>query len=309
MQTQVLPNFKNSDIFRVIREKKVKINGKKTDPSYILQANDEIKIFLPNNVFGEPKAQPKFRSVKTNLDILSEDQNLIVINKKQGVPVHSTQNDYKDNLTESVRAYLYNAGRYCTSDMFAPSPCHRLDTNTTGVIIFAKNQHTLNAVNEIFRKRTCTKTYIGLAYGIIGQTVIVSDIDASPNKQNKVTISNLTTMSSVVQNPDDNRCITAIEPIKKIDEATLIKINLLTGKKHQIRAHLQAIGHPLLGDQKYFTARSKAFSQKHGINTYLLHCRSIVLPEYGTFQAPMPAEFDTVINALAQNNNQARPTK
>ncbi|MBR3732519.1 MAG: RNA pseudouridine synthase, partial [Spirochaetales bacterium] len=113
-----------------------------------------------------------------------------------------------------------------------------------------------------------------------------SDIDTSENSQNKVAVSNLSVRTDIP--PEYSGCVTIVSPKKFDGQTTFCEIELLTGKKHQIRAHLQAIGHPLVGDQKYFTAKSQKFSDEHGIRTYMLHCAQIELPEYGEFIAPLP---------------------
>ena len=235
---------------------------------------------IPKNV------KPKYEGISTKLNILYEDERIIVINKPAEVPVHATNNDHKHNLTDMVRAYLYKNNPHQDRLLFEASPCHRLDTNTTGVLIFAKTQEDLNRITSIFRDRSCRKIYNAVIFGRMAhQTVICSDIDTTENRQNKVTVSNIQTFSEV---PSDYAgCITIVTPLEYRDNITFCEVELLTGKKHQIRAHLQAIGHPLVGDQKYFTQKSAQFSHENGIGTYMLHCSRIELPDYGEFIAPV----------------------
>ena len=285
LQQRILTEMRNCDIFRVIRQGKIKVNGKKKPNDYILAAGDEIRIYLPDDLIQTKNVKPKYEGVSTRLDILYEDERIIVINKPAEMPVHATNNDHRHNLTDMVRAYLYKNSPYGL--LFEASPCHRLDTNTTGVLIFAKTQEDLNRITTIFRDRSCRKIYNAIVFGNIEDAIVIcSEIDTSENARNKVTVSNLSVRSDIPA--DYSGCITAVQPLTHYDNVTFCEIELLTGKKHQIRAHLQAIGHPLVGDQKYFTAKSQKISDEHGIRTYMLHCARIELPEYGEFIAPLP---------------------
>ena len=164
-------------------------------------------------------------------------------------------NNYKINLYESVRSYLFKKGEYDPKEAFTPAPCHRLDRNTSGIIVIAKDHNTLQIVTNLFRERKTIKRYLALVYGEIKKSFLITSIfDTS---ENKVVVAKLKILKKI---PDKeaflmnypNLSATLIIPDKFSSNYSLINIELWTGKKHQIRAHLAAASYSLLGDKKYF---------------------------------------------------------
>jgi 23S rRNA pseudouridine955/2504/2580 synthase len=169
----ILPVLKNSDIFKIIRKKAVTVNNKREEPEYILKLNDCVEIYLKDHYFKKETDNKKFQSIKADLDIIYEDNDIIVVNKQRGIDTHASGKDYKNNLQEQVKAYLYSKGEYDTKDYFTPAPCHRLDRNTTGIIIFAKNFSSLKRINELFKERKAEKIYLALVCGKIEKRVLL----------------------------------------------------------------------------------------------------------------------------------------
>lgn len=292
----VLPYLKNKEIFILIRKGVIKVNDKKADFNKKLIKNDKIKIFMNDKRFKE-KNEFKFSSIKTYFEIIFEDKEIIVINKSMGILVHPDKKRFKDTLSEMVKAYLYKKGEYHPNKYFSPSPCHRLDTNTSGIIVFAKNHNALKKVNTLFKNKETTKIYRAIVYGKITDNILITSlIDSSENKENMVRVSDLKVYNII---PDKDKflqqnqsiSVTKVTPIKYESQYSLVDIELWTGKKHQIRAHLAASEHPLLGDSKYFTKASLSVSQLFGIKNYFLHAYKLVLKDYGVWEAKFPQDF------------------
>lgn len=300
----ILPGLKNSEIFKLIRTKVIKVNNKKSRPEYLLKKGDVVNIFLKDEHINLKGKKNKFVNIKINLDTIYEDENIIVINKSKGILTHPDGREYKNNLFEQIRAYLYKNGEYRPGIDFSPSPCHRLDRNTTGVIIFAKNHKALQEITTQFRERKAEKTYLTIVYGkITKEKLITSKIKNSEKQKNMVEVEKLRIFenipekdSFIKENPELSA--TLIRPLKIFNKATLLEVELWTGKKHQVRAHLKAIGHPLLGEKKYFTVESKKFSDKLKLRRNLLHSYKIRLNNYPLFKVDPPDDFKKIIREL-----------
>jgi len=299
----ILPGLKNSEIFKLVRNKTITVNGKKTDPNYLLKADDRINIFLKEEHFVQKGRKNKFRSINFKLDIIYEDNDILVINKPAGLLTHPDKDDYKNNLFEYVRSYLYKKGKYDPSDSFTPAPCHRLDKNTSGLLIFAKTHEALKEVTKEFRERNTVKIYLAIVYGKISREILItSNIFDDAKQVNMVNIGELKILDKIPDKEDFFKNIalsaTLIKPLKYIDNASLVTAELWTGKKHQIRAHLAAINHPLLGDKKYFNIRSKKAGEGLKFDKYYLHSYKIKLKNYKEMTAEIPQDFQTQIKNI-----------
>ncbi|HOJ63749.1 MAG TPA: RluA family pseudouridine synthase [Spirochaetota bacterium] len=292
----VLPHLKNREIFKLIRKEVIKVNDKKTDFNQKLNRNDKVKIFMNEKNFKKQKDN-KFSSIKTNFEIIFEDKDIIVINKEMGILVHPDKKEFKNTLSEMVKAYLYKKGEYKPNNFFNPAPCHRLDTNTSGIIVFAKNHNALKKVNLLFKERETIKLYRTIVYGKITTPILITSmIDTTENEENMVKVLDLKVYNII---PDkekflsENKFISATKmiPIKYESQYSLVDVELWTGKKHQIRAHLAAANHPILGDNKYFTKAGLSVSQLLGLKNYFLHAYKLILKGYGEWNAKFPEDF------------------
>lgn len=283
----ILPQFKNNDIFKLIRKKSIKVNNSKTIQEYILKEGDEVKFFLDEKYFNQAKKykyySTKFHSVKEDFTVIFEDKNVVVVNKPVGVLIHPDKSEYKNTLTEMIKKYLYNKGEYDTKDSFAPSSCNRLDRNTSGLIIFAKNHKTLQYITKQFRERKVTKEYYAIVYGKVEKNVLLfSKLETDSNivTSSKIQASFIIPDKKIFIKNHSDYSVTAIYPVKINADYSIVKVDLWTGKKHQIRIHLSKYKHPLLGDYKYFTYNSMKFTENNNIKHYYLHCYCINVPEY-----------------------------
>lgn len=214
----------NNLFYKTLRKKDIKINGKRVSENINVFENDEILVYIPDNLLEN----------KLNLDIIYEDNNILMINKPSNIEVTGT-----GSLTEVVHS-LYS------SCEFLPMPCHRLDRNTSGLILFAKNETSLNILLEKFKHHEIEKHYLALVYGI-------------PEEKNKKLISYLFKDSSKslvyisdIPKKGYQKIITSYSLIEVFDNnSSLLDVEIETGKTHQIRAHLAHIGLPIIGDGKY----------------------------------------------------------
>ena len=230
-------NLSNSLFYSTLRKKDIKINNKRVNKNVTVFENDEILVYIDDKILEK----------ESDLDIIYEDENILVINKKANIEVTGN-----NSLTEVIHKKYSNCG-------FLPMPCHRLDRNTKGLILFAKNQESLHILLDKFKKHEIEKHYLALVYGY-------------PRKNNEKLISYLFKDSSkslvyISDTPKKgySKIITTYSIVEKYSNNTsLLDINIETGKTHQIRAHLAHIGLPIIGDGKYgINSINKKFGKKY----------------------------------------------
>jgi len=239
----------SSLLYKYIRLKRIKVNGKKAEINYRLKEGDIVEMYI-NDEFFEAASNPlAFLKIKPKLDIIYEDDNIMLINKEKGVIVHSDDKEDYNTLINHILAYLYNKGEYDpeNENSFTPSLCNRIDRNTQGIVIAAKNADTLRIINEKIKNREIKKYYLCIAHGIFDKKSDTLKGYLIKNKEeNKVYVTDR-------KIPNSKEIITSYKVLKEKGNLSLLEIELITGRTHQIRAHLAHIGHPLLGDGKYGT--------------------------------------------------------
>ena len=254
-----IPLLPKSLLYKSIRKKRIKVNGKKCELNYKLELGDKLELYL-NDEFFAPKKDLPFLAVSACIDIVYEDENILLVNKPQGLVVHEDNENTVDTLIHRVQRYLYEKGEYQPEKelSFAPALCNRIDRNTCGMVMVAKNAETLRILNEKIKLREITKKYLCLVLG-------------TPDKKSDILTHYL------LKNQADHRvalynhpvagaktAITEYTVLESRQGLSLVEVDLKTGRTHQIRAHMAHIGHPLLGDGKYgVNAENKKYGYKH----------------------------------------------
>ena len=284
-----------SFIYKMIRKKNITLNGKKCDGSEKLAEGDEIRLFLAEETiekFSEVKIQ---KVKKTALDIVYEDKDVIFINKPAGM-LSQKAKDSDESLVEYLIDYLLGSGQLSKEELksFRPSVCNRLDRNTSGLVAAGKSLLGLQVLSKAIKERTIGKYYLCLTAGIIEKPSRVEGWLFKDERTNKVEI-------LFQERPGSARIITEYRPIKSHDGVTLLEVHLITGKTHQIRAHLASVGHPLIGDHKYGASQiNREYEQKYHLQSQLLHAARLQFPvctqtlcnvSKKEFTAPLPKQF------------------
>lgn len=242
-----------SMMYMYIRKKCIKCNGKKCEIDTQLKEGDVLTFYIKDEFFeAEQTKSYEFMKAPVNLSILYEDENILLLDKKPGVIVHPDKSYHFDSLVSRVQHYLYNKGEYDPEQekAFSPALVNRIDRNTGGIVIAAKNAESLRILNAKMKTRELEKFYLCLIYGKPDKTedTLTGYITKNESK-NKVTV-----FQSPVEGAKEIK--TKYRMLSFDGKYSLVEVELLTGRTHQIRAHMAFIGHPLVGDTKY--GRKKA---------------------------------------------------
>ena len=240
-------------LYKSIRLKKIKINRKRAEANTILCEGDTIQCFLAEEFFEKITSDSSLSRIVPKLSIIYEDDNIILLNKRPGVSVHEDENGSQNTLITHIQAYLYQKGEYQPENeqSFAPALCNRIDRNTGGIVIAAKNAEALRVMNEKIKNREIDKFYLAAVHGVPKKSEdTLTGYLLKDEKNNIVRVYD--------KNPPKNakNIITKYKVIAKKSDSALIEVELLTGRTHQIRAHMAHIGHPLVGDGKYGVNKS-----------------------------------------------------
>lgn len=289
-----------SFIYKMLRKKNIVLNGKKADGTEKLSAGDEIKLFLAEDTIekltkGQAKQDVLHFPTMKSLKILFEDENLLILDKPAGEL--SQKAEAKDvSMNEYALGYLAKTGAVTEESLkvFRPSVCNRLDRNTSGILIVAKTYQAARVFAEALQKRTVRKYYRCIVKGEVKKPETIDGYLLKDEKTNQVRIFQ-------EQREGASEIHTAYRPIRYKNGLTLLEVHLITGRTHQIRAHLSSIGHPILGDPKY---GDQSLSKKYHVRYQLLHACRLELDGFtGDFEtyngqiitADMPKIFQKIM--------------
>ncbi|MCI7220329.1 MAG: RluA family pseudouridine synthase [Candidatus Enterosoma sp.] len=257
-----------SFIYKMFRKKDIKVNGKRVDIDYILKENDHVSIYIKEELLSEFKKEKKLTPVKANFTILYEDENILVVDKPKGLLVHEDESHCLYNMQNMVLNYLQKKGEWDKDDKtgFIPSPAHRLDRNTAGILIFGKNLPSLRQLLELFRdKEMIEKKYTLLVKGMTSKEGI---IDLPLVKDSDKKLVRVDKRSKFAK-----EALTKYRRIKYFDsDYSLVEATLLTGRTHQLRVHFSYISHPIVGDSKYGDFKvNEEFLKRFSLKSQFLH--------------------------------------
>lgn len=251
--SKAYPNLNASLVCKLLRKKRIKLNGAKAEPSAKLSQGDVIRFYLSEELLSKQTAprENDFRTLPSDIDVVYEDENILLINKPAGMVVHEDSSNSPDTLINRVLCYLWKKGEYIPEEenSFVPALCNRIDRNTCGIVIAAKNAEALRIMNQKVRDRELVKLYLCVVCGTPSPRAgeIVSYIKKLPD-ENRVVVSDKPA-------PEHLTARTKYRVLESRGELALVEADLLTGRTHQIRAQFAHIGNALLGDGKYGSNR------------------------------------------------------
>lgn len=288
-----------SFVYKMLRKKNIVLNGKKSDGKNKLAIGDSIKIFMADETISKFRGENHIEIVSpVKLDIVYEDDNVIMVNKPSGML--SQKASQKDiSVNEYIISYLTVSGQLTTEQLktFKPSVCNRLDRNTSGLIVAGKSLKGLQVMSRMFKDRTMDKYYMAIVSGIISKKMNIKGFLTKNEKTNKVSIADKESTGSYYIE-------TEYEPLEYGENWTVLRVKLITGRTHQIRAHLASVGHPIIGDYKYGNKGINDYYKKtFQIKNQMLHSWKLIFPKMEQdlkelsekeITAKIPKEFEII---------------
>lgn len=287
-----------SFLYKMLRKKNIVLNGKKATGNEKLVCGDSVKLFLADETIAK-FSKSTIQKAKGTLDIIYEDEDVLVLNKPVGML--SQKADAKDvSVVEYLITYLLDSGQLTEENLrsFKPSICNRLDRNTSGLLVCGKSLRGLQNMAEMFRERSMKKFYRCIVAGDVKETRYIKGYLVKDEKINTVSVSGK-------EMPDSQPIETEYRPLEKLQNGTLLEVHLITGRTHQIRAHLASEGYPIIGDYKYGDEKiNRYYKERYHLVSQLLHAYRMEMPKAAeeleqlsgkVFVAPLPKKFEEIL--------------
>jgi 23S rRNA pseudouridine955/2504/2580 synthase len=315
---KLLCNASGSFVYKMLRKKNIVLNDKKADGTEKLSKGDKVKLFLSDDTFdkfsGTQKVSGDFEVYQAlsqvllkepeRFPVIYEDADVVLINKPVGMLSQKAEpSDISAN--EYLIAYLIGKGKLTEEMMltFRPAICNRLDRNTSGILVGGKTLSGLQQMSCAFKERTVQKYYRCIVKGEIKKNARISGFLVKDEVKNHVQVYD--ELPQEMQLSSEERCLpieTEYCPIRCCNGYTELEVHLITGRSHQIRAHLASIGHPVVGDFKYGERNiNDRFRKELQIKNQLLHAYRLEFADGRTVTAPKPTEFEKVWKLLEQS--------
>ena len=307
---KILVQCSKSFLYKMLRKKNIKLNNKKAEGREILKQGDSIQIFFSDETFEKlsHKEPVKAMILPKQFEIIYEDEDVIIMNKWEGV-LSQKANENDISMNDYLLSYLLQNNKINQEILktFKPSVCNRLDRNTTGLLVGGASLKGLQVMSKALKERTVGKYYYALVKGIVKEGQHIKGYLQKEESQNVVRI---LTEQEAFANGVGTPIETEYEVLRTSTECTLLRVHLITGKTHQIRAHLASIGHPIIGDHKYGDKEvNQRFLQKYAIRYQLLHAEELIFAADfelerlagKSIKAPLPKAFARVMKECFDN--------
>lgn len=300
---KILSEASGGFLYKMLRKKNILLNGKKAEGSEKLVRGDVVRLYLSDETIAkfrtkqQEKGQLASQYPVIPLEILYEDQELLVINKPSGMLSQKAKaTDISAN--EYIIGYLLSTGKITPEELthFKPSVCNRLDRNTSGILIAGKTLYALKQMAESLQQHSVQKYYYCLVLGLLSKEERLEGWLIKDERTNRVRISK--TGTGMEGESQERYICTEYRPVRLLSRQnlTLLEVHLVTGRSHQIRAHLASIGHPIVGDPKYGSLKvNEQFRKDCRVTHQLLHAGRLVLADGKTIEAPLPAVFTEIL--------------
>ena len=301
-----LENAPLSFIYKAIR-KDVKVNGKRAKEDTVLRLGDRVTLYMKEEDAAAFQKKRKVSHARRQFQIAYEDENIIAVVKPYGLLTHGDRTEKKNHLANQVIDYLIERGDYNPrlEKTFSPAPVNRLDRNTTGLVLFGKNAAALRELNRLIREKgRIRKFYLTIVAGTVGQELHLVDHMVKDSDKNRITLTPEGGEGRVME--------TIARPVETRGGYSLMEVEIVTGRTHQIRAHMAKAGHPIIGDAKYGDRRVNGrMRQRFGLNAQLLHAYCLRFDVVGgllgyldgrEITAELPDDFERIKYAIFEHD-------